>query len=91
MPYIHEHERSAIDVGHKSPASPGQLNYAISRMIHEYVLRNGRNYTVMSAARAAALDAADEFYRTVMVPYEDQKRRENGPVSLLDEVMEQQG
>ena len=91
MPYISKRERVLIDVEANPPTSPGQLNYAISRMIHEYVLRNGRNYTVMSAARAAALDATDEFYRTVMVPYEDQKRRENGPVSLLDEVMEQQG
>lgn len=42
--------------------------------------KDAEGYQEMSAVRAAMLDAADEWYRKLMVPYEDQKCEENGEV-----------
>ena len=64
--------------------SPGELNFAISALLHEYTYENKRNYATLSAAAAQAQHAATEFYRTVVAPYEDVKKRENGNVSGLD-------
>lgn len=64
--------------------SPGELNFAISALLHEYILDHGKRYATLSEAAAQAQHAAAEFYRAVIAPYEDQKRNENGPVSGLD-------
>lgn len=91
MPYIKKTERVALDVGDVMPQTPGQLNYVITKAAHEYIRNNGLSYTKLNEVYGAMQAAAAEFYRTVIVPYEDRKRQENGSVSLLDEVMEQQG
>lgn len=64
--------------------SPGELNFAISALLHEYILDHGMRYATLSEAAAQAQHAASEFYRTVVAPYEDKKRQEHGPVSNLD-------
>lgn len=64
---------------------PGELNFAITALLHEYVLEHTpRSYGRLSEAHSQATLAAAEFYRTVVVPYEDNKHAENGPVSGLD-------
>lgn len=94
MPYIAALDRPSIDVlieplvarlregGHID----GELNYAISKLVHEWVLEHpkGTRYTVLSDATKAMQDAHDEFYRVVVGPYEDEKSAQNGPVSSLD-------
>lgn len=55
---------------------PGELNYLISRVLAQH--QDG--YHDMSAWRAAVIDAAEEYYRRVMAPYEDRKCKENGDV-----------
>lgn len=64
--------------------SPGELNFAITALIHEYVNDHDFNYATLSAALSQARCAADEFYRTVVGPYEDKKRAEHGNISYLD-------
>ena len=77
MPYITQESREAIDL---EDLDHGDLTYAICVAMDQYVKRHGMSYTVLSQARSAALDAADEFYRRVMAPYEDEKCEQNGDV-----------
>jgi hypothetical protein len=91
MPYIHKEIRKHLDSREQVPVGPGTLNYCITRLAHDYILAFGLSYNNLNEVYGAMLAAAAEFYRTVVAPYEDTKRRENGPISILDEVMEQQG
>lgn len=83
MPYTHPANRraeqalrSAVNVGW----TKGDLTWAISVLMDEYVLNHGVSYAVLSDARASAADAHDEWYRRVMAPYEDKKWAQNGEV-----------
>lgn len=96
MPYIDRRRRGQLD-RHIDEivrwiAMPGELNYVISRLLTKLVVLDSIDnppqvsYHDLSRWRAAVTDAADEFYRRVMAPYEDQKASENGDVysELLD-------
>ena len=89
MPYVKQEQRNLMNPDLMEVANTitckGDLNYAISTLMHLYVKNTKMNYQCLSDARAAALDAADEFYRSVIAPYEDIKAKENGSVSDLDE------
>jgi hypothetical protein len=84
MPYSMQAERLQEIELRKIAASlmhQGQLTWAIAVLMDEFVLSGGIvSYATLSRARAAAQDAADEWYRAVMAPYEDKKRAENGDV-----------
>lgn len=84
MPYIKNDLRKLLDVWAESPQSVGSLNYVITKVVHDYVLEHGLNYAVCNEVIGALACAKAEFYRTVVAPYEDKKRLENGPVSELD-------
>lgn len=79
MPYIQQKDRKEIADGRK-PNNAGELNYAITRLIMDYLYRGDGIYTykdlndVMGAVEGAKL----EFYRRVAAPYEDNKIKENG-------------
>lgn len=87
MPYINPDLRTALEFLNPLPANAGELNYAISHLVHRYVLdkcKNGLSYQVLNET-VGVLDCAKmEFYRAVVVPYEDTKRVQNGSVSTLD-------
>lgn len=89
MPYTKPESRTEIKALAEQmilhAKNPGDLTYAISILMHLETLKAKQSYTNMSRIRASAQDAADEYYRVVMAPYEDEKRAENGPVSELDE------
>ncbi len=85
-PYIRPEQRAPIDHWLHGLAqfilNPGELNYAITKLCHEYLpverVAVYRDYNeVIGVLEAAKL----EFYRTVVVPYEERKRAENGAVS----------
>lgn len=80
MPYVIPPHRQPIDDAVESIPfmEHGDLTYAITRLMVRYVTQHGDRYTVLSQARSAAHDAADEFYRRVVVPFEDRKRADNG-------------
>lgn len=88
MPYIEDSHRititTGLDLANTNICTAGDLTYAITYLMHTRVKRLGKSYANLSQIRACAQDAADEFYRVVMSPYEDNKRKENGPVSELD-------
>lgn len=84
MPYIKEELRIACDFLNPTPANPGELNFAISSLIHKYVASKSMSYDTVNAVAGVLSCVEQEFYRTVVAPYENIKAKENGPVSDLD-------
>lgn len=77
MPYIEGNDRLRAA---SAPRTPGELNFAITRLINNYVQDKGLSYTHVNDALGALEGAKLEFYRRVVVPYEEQKRVVNGDV-----------
>lgn len=80
MPYITAPRRTDLVEDHVQPANSGELNYAVSKLIDDYVGEHGLNYSVINDIMGALGGAAEEFYRRVAAPYEDIKRNTNGEV-----------
>jgi hypothetical protein len=80
MPYIKQERREAILAGAK-PQDAGELNFAISVLVDNYLLDKGViKYSYLNEV-VGALDCAKlELYRRVAAPYEDKKIEENGDV-----------
>lgn len=88
MPYTSQDRRGTEDdlraVVHPE-WEQGDLTWAIATLMDEFIVTHGISYAKLSSVRAAAQDAADEWYRRVMAPYEDKKITENGDVyTVLD-------
>ncbi len=87
MPYITPEKRKEIDHyinNMPSPLSTGEYNYAISRLIHHFIIEGGLCYTTLNAAVGILECAKQELLRTVVGPYEEKKKQQNGSVSELD-------
>lgn len=88
MPYIPEIDRrvfdhamfSLTDVISSRGISNGELNYLITYLGNLYISKHGLSYNTGSDVIKALECAKLEFYRRVMVPYEDQKNFDNGDV-----------
>lgn len=92
MPYIKPAERlafeaeleklaAAIDVhavDKDGNINKGKLNYVLTSLVER--LHFTRNYDNMSNIKGALEDAACEYYRRRLAPYEDKKIAENGDV-----------
>ncbi len=78
MPYIKQEDRMpTLNYG---ASKAGELNFAITRLIKRYLDRGDVNYQVINDVIGAVEGAKLEFYRRVVVPYEDRKIQENGDV-----------
>jgi hypothetical protein len=96
MPYIKKNRRPKIDeaVDRLSDVLDGQLdnhswgvgdmNYSITKLFHNYILRNGVRYKTAVILFGTLVCVGLELYRVIFGKYEDKKRRENGGVSDLD-------
>ena len=60
----------------------GEINYVVTQLLLS-LWSTSPSYGTGSKLRAALTDAHDEFYRTALAPYEDEKSRQNGPVVPL--------
>ena len=80
MPYIQQDRRDAIDSG-VTPENAGELNYAITAIVDQYLTsKGGLRYAHLNEA-IGALDCAKlELYRRLAVPYEDEKIKQTGDV-----------
>lgn len=59
----------------------GELNYILSSIVYEWMMEHGLSYnSAIGVLECMKL----ELYRQVAAPYEDRKKKENGPVSELD-------
>ena len=88
MPYIKQVEREELDqsinfimdhVGHV-----GQLNYIITRLCHNWIIKFGKRYVNINAVVGVLGCVTQELYRVVAAPYEDEKIAENGGITKLD-------
>jgi hypothetical protein len=82
MPYIKQEDRKKfVDSFMLSGAfTPGELNYQITRVLLEYWNASSRNYQAINDIVGVLEGAKLEFYRRLVVPYEDKKIKENGDV-----------
>jgi hypothetical protein len=80
MPYIKQGLREGIDEGTMDIIMPGELNYAITRLLKQYLVQHGTKYQTINDILGALEGAKAEFYRRVAAPYEDEKIKENGDV-----------
>jgi len=79
MPYIKQEARE--DVDYCSVASnSGELNYLITRLLIYYLANHHLTYQRITDCFGALEGAKLEFYRRIVVPYEEKKIEENGDV-----------
>lgn len=84
MPYIKPEQRPRLDnivrqLEAAQSLSPGEMNYLITRFLMAW-LPTEPGYADYSRVRAVLQDVSDEFYRRLMIPYEDYKIALNGDV-----------
>jgi len=80
MPYVNAEARGRLDKGGK-PETPGELNYAITKLVDEYLIQKGEiRYAHLNEAIGVLECAKLELYRRVAAPYEDRKLAETGDV-----------
>ncbi len=88
MPYIKQEERTGldpiIDSLSKKFTHVGQLNYIITRLCHNWILKFGKRYVYLNAVMGVLSCVAREFNRVIIAPYEDEKIIENGGITALD-------
>ena len=80
MPYIEKEARDRLDRG-GAPKTARELNYAITRIVDDYIIQlGGIRYTHLNEAIGALECAKLELYRRLAAPYEDRKIQESGDV-----------
>lgn len=89
MPYITSELRNAYDQWIEDLINgidtSGELNYVITKLCHELILKQGCCYKVLNNVIGTLECAKLELYKTIIAPYEDLKREEHGPISELDQ------
>jgi hypothetical protein len=83
MPYVKQAQRERLDGG-RAPEDAGELNYVLTKIIDDYMVRNGGvRYARLNEVIGALECVKLELYRRVAAPYEDRKMAENGEVYSL--------
>ena len=73
MPYIPMSNRSSAE---NYPTTPGELNFAITRLMSDYISNKGSpTYNSINDCLGACEGAKMELYRRVAIPYEDRRER----------------
>jgi hypothetical protein len=85
MPYIAQNRRDDMDMGELTPQTPGDLNFAVTKVINDYLqertlYKDEYSYVDLNDILGALEGAKMEFYRRVVVPYEEKKREKYGDV-----------
>ena len=76
MPYIKMDSRNMNTKKH--PLTAGELNWAITDQVDNYLKENGLSYKTINDIVGALECAKIEFYRRIAAKYEDTKITENG-------------
>ncbi len=80
MPYIDPDARLRLEGG-GAPETAGELNYALTRLVDDYLVRRGGlRYARLNEVVGALECAKLELYRRLAAPYEDGKRASAGDV-----------
>lgn len=85
MPYIKKDRRFALNPVVMAASGSGELNYQFTEIIKRYLMKQysekgSLTYQTINDIVGALEGAKLEFYRRVVVSYEDQKIIENGDV-----------
>lgn len=86
MPYINQDARVRLCKEGFVPSvacacqAPGELNYMLTTMCHNYIDKRGMSYAVLNEVMGVLACVQAELYRIRAAPYENQKSIENGPV-----------
>lgn len=80
MPYITLKARAELEKYPLSVEDAGELNFLLTQLIMRYANVKGLKYKTINDILGALEGAKMEFYRRVVVKYEDSKREENGDV-----------
>lgn len=84
MPYIKKDDRDRVLV--TVPETAGELNYAVSQIVSEFVSHKLLNYQTINDVVGALEGAKLEFYRRLAVPYENVKIKENGDLPTYERL-----
>ena len=79
MPYITQEDRQRLEET-SQPQIAGELNYTITKILDEDLVRKGLNYTNLNEVVGVLECAKLELYRRIAAKYEDNKIAENGDV-----------
>ena len=79
MPYIDQKTRILIAGGGKITQA-GELNYKITKVILDYILRKGESYQTYNDILGVLTAIPLELYRRKIAAYEDKKIKDNGDV-----------
>lgn len=86
MPYIKQENRKKIDPFVEKLfdflETRGDMNYAITKLLHKYIKREGLRYGNLNDAIGIVECVKQELYRKVVVNYEDLKIKDNGDIEL---------
>lgn len=83
MPYIEKAVRASLEDGRK-PTEAGELNYLITRLCDEFLMKTAMSYKNINQVIGALECAKLELYRRVASPYEDRKLALNGEVYIAN-------
>jgi hypothetical protein len=91
MPYIKQENReqfntSAKDIAAKADCA-GDLNYAITVILQEYIKKKGLKYDVLNSVHGMMDCCNKELYRTVTGPYEETCINRNGDLGTLKDML----
>lgn len=67
--------------------NPGDLNYVVTRLSLQLLMREGVNYVNAAGIKGALADVSDEFYRRFMGDYENLKIEQNGDVPEYQQIL----
>ena len=80
MPYITQKRRDIIDDG-ENPTNAGEIQYLFATVIKDYLDEiDDYSYQDLNDILGAISGCQMEFYREVVVPYEQQKIKLNGGI-----------
>jgi hypothetical protein len=79
MPYIKSERRNALGACEPIQGA-GELNYLITQLLRRYWVNSPQNYQTINDISGAATEALAEFRRRIIVPYEENKIKENTDV-----------
>ncbi len=87
MPYIPKERRSRVlkEFVLYRETTAGDMNFFITAYVHAILKDQGLCYATINEMIGVLECAKLELYRMIAAPYEDKKRKENGPISELDE------
>lgn len=92
MPYVDQRRRAelsevlnVVDAIGAENLEVGDINYIVTSILHKWLRKTGIRYKHINSMIGVLECAKLELYRQIASRYEDEKKIENGPVSVLDQ------